>query len=305
MFLFPTPGKKLKKPVPLIISKMAIKKLIPESIRAYPQEILQFIFNQSLKKAASEQGLDKLAARLEEIVPDITNQYSTVKINNTYLRTKVRCQHSFQISLVQKVINELESPVIVDIGDSAGTHLQYIMGLYNKKKLECLSVNLDLEAVERIKEKGLAAVHAKAEDISKYNIDADIFLCFELLEHLMNPCLFLHQLSEKTNAKYLIFTVPYRKESRVGLYHIRAGRKENVSAENTHIFELNPEDWKLISKHSGWEIFEERIFLQYPRRGLLRATQPLWKRYDHEGFYGLILKRDNAWSAKYEDWQHC
>ena len=281
---------------------MAVKKRIRENINAYLKEMLQLVFYKSLKKAAREQGLDKLAARLEDIVPDITNQYSRFKINNTYLRTKVRCQHSFQISLVQKVINEFESPVIVDIGDSAGTHLQYIMGLYNKKKLDCLSVNLDLKAVERIKEKGLEAVHAKAEDLSGYNINADIFLCFELLEHLMNPCLFLHELSEKTNAKYLIFTVPYRKESRVGMHHIRAERKESVYAENTHIFELNPEDWKLISKHSGWDIFEERIFLQYPRRSLLRLTQPFWKRSDFEGFYGLILKRDSKWSAKYEDW---
>ncbi|MBF0557335.1 MAG: hypothetical protein HQL08_00990 [Nitrospirae bacterium] len=281
---------------------MAIKQLIPENVKAYLRETVQRILNRSLKMAAREQGLDKLASRLEEIVPDITDQYSRFKINNTFLRTKVRCQHSFQISLVQKVINEFERPVIVDVGDSAGTHLQYIMGLYNKKKLECLSVNLDLKAVERIKEKGLKAVHAKAEDLPRYDINADIFLCFEILEHLMNPCFFLHELSEKTNAKYLVFTVPYRKESRVGLSHIRSGQKENVYAENTHIFELNPEDWKLISKHSGWDIVEEGIFLQYPRMGLLRVTQPLWKYSDFEGFYGLILKRDNAWSSKYEDW---
>jgi hypothetical protein len=280
-----------------------IRNLIPTSIKSHFKKILYLIWLKSLKYAINEQGLKDLVMKLEQLVPDINDQYSSFEVNTPCLRTKVRGLHAFQISLISEAIKDIENPVIVDIGDSAGTHLQYIIGLNSgNKNIKCLSVNMDVKAVERIKNKGLEVIYARAEDLQSYNINADIFLCLETLEHLMNPCVFLHELSLKTNAKYLIITVPYLRKSRVGLHHIRNQRFDNVNAENTHIFELCPEDWKLIMKHSGWLVVSERIYRQYPRWGILRLTKILWGKYDFEGFYGMVLKRDDSWSMKYTDW---
>jgi 2-polyprenyl-3-methyl-5-hydroxy-6-metoxy-1,4-benzoquinol methylase len=280
-----------------------LKSTITESIKPFLREFYEWIMKISIEKASKEQGLETLANELRKIVPDITNQYSLFKVDNPYIAVKVRNQHAFQISLVNDIIGEIDKPTIIDIGDSAGTHLQYIMGLHSKNKdIKCLSVNLDDQAVRKIKEKGLEAVNARAEDLHKYNINPDIFLCFEILEHLMNPSYFLYELSTKTNAKYLIITVPYLKNSRVGLHHIRRGVIGNIYAENTHIFELSPKDWKLLVKHSGWNISKERIYFQYPLKGFLRITKPLWKYRDFEGFYGMVLTRDNTWSSQYMHW---
>ena len=282
---------------------MILKSFIPKSIKPFLREIYQLVMKTSIERASKEQGLKSLADKLIKIVPDITEQYSTFKVDNPYTEVKVRNQHAFQISLVNEVIGEFDKPTIVDIGDSAGTHLQYIIGLHSKnKKIQCLSVNLDAQAVEKIKQKGLEAVNARAEDLHKYNIKADMFISFETLEHLMNPCHFLYELSIKTNAKYLVITVPYLQNSRVGLHHIRGGGLRDVYAENTHIFELSPKDWKLLVKHSGWNVAQERIYLQYPKRGFLWITKALWRRFDFEGFYGMILTKDNTWSSKYMDW---
>ena len=280
-----------------------LKSFIPKSIKPFLRKTYQSVMKRSIEKASKEQGLKNIADKLTRIVPNITNQYSTFKIDNPYLRTKVRNQHAFQISLVDEIVGAFDKPTIVDIGDSAGTHLQYIIGLYSKnKKIQCLSVNLDAQAVEKIKQKGLEVVNARAEDLHNYNISADIFLCFEMLEHLMNPCYFLHELSAKTNAKYMVITVPYLKNSRVGLHHIRGWGARDVFAENTHIFELSPKDWKLLVRHSGWSISQERIYLQYPKWGLFWFTKALWRRFDFEGFYGMILTKDDRWSSRYIDW---
>ena len=282
---------------------MILKSIIPNSIKPFLRKAYQSVLKTSIGKASKEQGLKSLADKLTIIVPDITYQYSTFEVNNPYIEVKVRNQHAFQISFVNEIIGEFDKPTIVDIGDSAGTHLQYIMGLHSKnKKIQCLSVNLDAQAVEKIKQKGLKAVNARAEDLHKYNINADIFLCFEMLEHLMNPCHFLHELSTKTNAKYMVITVPYLKNSRVGLHHIRGGALRNVYAENTHIFELSPKDWKLLVRHSGWSISQERIYLQYPKWAPFWFTKVLWRRFDFEGFYGMILTKDDTWSSRYMDW---
>lgn len=272
-------------------------------MKVYLKKIFFWLLKKSLVQAQKEQGIDSLAQKLKQIVPDITEQYSCFKVEGAYLETKVRAQHAFQISLVNKIINEFNNPTLVDIGDSSGTHLQYLTGLYQKNKtLRCLSVNLDVEAVKKIQSKGFEAVHARAENLEQYNINADIFLCFETLEHLMDPAHFLYELSEKTKASYLIITVPYVSQSRVGLYHLRNQRAENVYAENTHIFEFCPTDLKLLAQHTGWKVSDEQIYLQYPKYNIMRVTKPLWKKYDFEGFYGLILKRDNTWSKRYLDW---
>lgn len=260
------------------------------------------VLTDSLNSAAREQQLSDLAKGLEKIVPDITFQYSCFNIDTPFIYKKVRYQHAFQISLVDKIIHELDRPFVVDIGDSCGTHLQYLNGLYHNKGIKTLSVNLDENAVKRIRAKGLDAIHSRAEDLESYNVNADIFLCFETLEHLMDPCHFLRDLSSKTNAKYLVITVPFLRKSRVGLRYIRNTYNKKVCAENTHIFELNPEDWKLIAKHSGWNIVEEKTYFQYPRKSLLRFTKIYWKKFDFEGFYGIVLKRDDSWSSLYQDW---
>lgn len=256
----------------------------------------------SLRAAARRQGLSDLSEKLSEIVPDISDQYTHTRIDSPYVLQKVRNQHAFQISLVNEVIGEFDSPVIVDIGDSAGTHLQYIGGLHADKNVRSLSVNLEQAAVDRVKAKGFEAVCSRAEDLEDYNIKTDVFLCFETLEHMMDPCRFLKDLSDKTEAKYLIITVPYVAATRVGLRYVRGSKPGKAYAENTHIFELCPEDLKLLARHSGWNLHSERIYRQYPQWSWLTVTRRHWKNFDFEGFYGLILKRDHTWSDRYVDW---
>lgn len=274
-----------------------------QNIKFYLVKFVQRLWTISLRQAAREQRLADLITTLKKIVPDINSQYTRSKISGSYMHTKIRGQHAFQISLVNEILEDFSNPVIVDIGDSAGTHLQYLKGIHEgKKSIECLSVNLDAEAINRIKAKGLRAIHARAEDIESYNIRADIFLGFAILEHLMDPCRFLYNLSSKTQAKYFILTVPYLRRSRVGLHYVKKMHNDNAYAEDTHIFELSPEDWKSIARHSGWDVVKEKVYLQYPKRNLLGITRVLWRKFDFEGFYGLILRRENKWSSKYVDW---
>jgi len=283
--------------------KMRLKKLIPQGMRDRFSCLLHNALIRCLKSAAREHGLDGLIKRLRDISPDISQQYSTFRVDNKYMETKIRNMHAFQISLLEQVIGEFANPSIVDIGDSSGTHAEYILGLYRAEKdIDFLSVNLDAQAVEKIRKKGIPALQMRAEDLQGHNIQADILLCFETLEHLTDPSRFLYQLSTNVKAKYLVITVPYLKKSRVGLHHIRSGQSGKVYAENTHIFELSPDDWKLIIWHSGWEVTQEKIYLQYTTRNFYTLLKGFWRKYDFEGFYGLILKKNDIWSSRYTDW---
>lgn len=264
----------------------------------------------SFRKALAEQKLLLSFRSLTQIIPDLSGQYTALKINTPYLTSKVRAMHAFQVSLIRQALMLVEKLklhhriTVVDIGDSAGSHIQYIKKICTDKDLHCLSVNMEAEAVEKIKSKGLEAVCSRAEDLVSKGINADIFLSFEMLEHLMDPINFLKNLADKTTCSAFVITVPYVSQSRAGLSHIRRGaRHQKVGAETTHIFELCPEDWKLLFRHAGWKVVAEKKYLQYPRRSIFTPfLKQYWKRFDYEGFYGVILSRDNSWSRLYSGW---
>ena len=74
---------------------MILRSFIPKSIKPFLRKTLQSILKTSIEKASKEQGLKSLADKLTKIVPDITDQYSTFKIDNPYTEIKVRNQHAF------------------------------------------------------------------------------------------------------------------------------------------------------------------------------------------------------------------
>jgi len=278
------------------------KKVLPNRIVTDIKNIRNSLLILSIHETVQEQVLSGIIEQLTTIVPDIMHQYSTYDLDSDYLKTNVRAVHAFQIYLVNQALQPLikNNITIIDIGDSAGTHIRYLQNLYRDYKIRFLSVNLDETAVDKIKSMGLEAICCRAEELTEYSIDADIFLSFEMLEHLMNPSKFLKDLSDKTACKRLVVTVPYISNSRVGLHHIRGGDKnKKCTPENTHIFELSPLDWKLIFMHSGWKILSEKIYLQYPKKGLLHLMKGYWKKNDFEGFYGAVLMRDHSWSQMY------
>jgi 2-polyprenyl-3-methyl-5-hydroxy-6-metoxy-1,4-benzoquinol methylase len=255
--------------------------------------------------ALREQGLWELCDQLGQIIPDLKKQYTSFELDSDYLLLNVRALHAFQVALVNQTIESICKPergvLLMDIGDSAGTHVQYIKELHKDKELQCISLNVDEEAVRKIRKKGLQAVHARAEEMTGQGFNADIFVAFEMLEHLPNPIQFLKSLSYRTACQALVITVPYVRQSRVGLHHLRNGLSRPCNPENTHIFELCPSDWRLLFMHAGWAIKQDRVYWQYPRHNLFRFMKTVWRTIDYEGFWGAILVRDHTWSDLYNE----
>ena len=261
----------------------------------------------SINLAIRSQGLKIMREKLIGFVPDLTYQYTTHTVDTSYLTTKVRSLHSFQINLASYAIEQLnhDSITVVDIGDSAGTHIEYLNDLY-PESLNTYSVNLDPVAVEKINKKGLKAINVRAENLLSHpefnELSIDIFLLFETLEHLLDPIGFLRSIRE-AKSKYFVLTVPYVRNSRVGFSQIRNKTdKRKITPENTHIFELSPSDWELIFQFTGWEVVYKRIYRQYP--WWLRALfiDKLWRKFDFEGFYGVVLRRSNENKNYFQEW---
>lgn len=272
--------------------------------------MLENLLTASLLQSVQERGQRDLYRRLETIVPSIEDQYSLAKIKGRFLATKVRAQQTFQIALIWEALqlaqrnSGAKALTVVDIGDSSGTHSLYLQALNAGLPLELrtVSVNLDKIAIEKVKSKGLNAIHCHAEDLQKQGINADVYVCLQTLEHLTNPIGFLRSLSVNGNAEYFVITVPYVPQSRVALPNVRNNSVAQATPEETHIFEFSPDDWEPIFKLSGWVPVKTDIFLQYPKHHPLRATRRFWRRGDFEGFYGVILKKDRKFLDAFEGW---
>lgn len=264
----------------------------------------------SLVQAQRQQDLVDLVKILEKIVPDLSEQYSrNSSEDSAYGELKIRSMHAFQCELMLKAVENLSGDglMVVDIGDSAGTHMLYLKELTrNDQKIETISVNLDPRAIEKIKGRGLKAILKRAEDIEPEDIggEVDLFTSFEMIEHLHNPTIFFRRLAKKTSCNKMLITIPYLRQSRVGLHHIRSQSQKIIYAEDEHIFELSPDDWKLLLLHSGWRVTHDRIYYQYPRRRppISAMLRNLWKIFDYEGFWGAILEKDLKYSDLYQDW---
>ncbi len=111
----------------------------------------------SLKIQKNNLRFDKLEELFEELQIDLSRQY-TRKIELTpFLELKIKNEHAFQVGLaknaIQKYIMPKRSVHVVDIGDSAGTHIKKLRKLLedeNGPQLQAVSVNLDSAAVEKI-----------------------------------------------------------------------------------------------------------------------------------------------------------
>jgi SAM-dependent methyltransferase len=276
------------------------------------KKVIYWLFLKSLKSANKQRDAILLKNKLSAICPDLREQYShfEVDMDNEYLSEKIRYQHTFQISLAMRAVELLTKKnkvTIGDIGDSAGTHILYLQNLLEEKgvEIDAFSVNLDKKAIEKIQKRGLRAIHCRAEDLhEKENTKVDIFLSFEMVEHLFNPISFLNSIAKNTDCEYFVISVPNVYRSRVGLAHIRNVKNttKGLDAESTHIFELSPDDWNLIFQFSGWEIVYEDRYAQYPKWHLLSLTKYLWRKFDFDGFHGVVLKKNMKFADQYKDW---
>lgn len=272
-------------------------------MRALLRRVMHELWSRSIRRAVSEQSLAGLKAQLEKIVLNLSDIRTTYRVDGQYQLLANRCLDAFQVSLAQRISSEFDTLAVADVGDSSGRHLLYLRHLRQGRTTQCFSVNLDPVAVERIRQKGIEAVCAPAEEVGKWGKrHIDIVMCFEVLEHVMDPCFLLHQISYGTDASYLVMTVPYVRSSRVSLLYVRGNVEGAVHPEGTHVFELNPDDWKALARHSGWEVVAEEIYFQYPKRSVYWLTKPLWATFDFEGYLGLILKRDHSYSDRFQWW---
>lgn len=273
--------------------------------------IYQTLSAASLEAAIAEQGLAPMVDRLRQVLPDVTDQYTDgfdQAEYDRYWERKMRGLHAFQITTILEALAAIggQNRVLADIGDSSGNHAAYLKALAPAGQIaKVVSVNLDPVAVEKVRAKGGEALLCRAEEMNLDEVRPDLFLSFEMVEHLTDPVRFLHGLATKGAARHLLFTVPLRRKSRFGGIEVRAGLDslpQRLTPEMLHVFEFTPEDWRLLARLGGFKTLWTRTYRQYPLRSPLVVTGPLWEKVDFTGFVAFFCERDLSLAERYTGW---
>jgi hypothetical protein len=291
---------------------LGLAKKIVRGVGLDSRRLYQSLSVDSLKAALRAQGLTPLMEELRAIVPDLSEQYTDGPEGSefdAYWEIKIRGLHAFQVSAALEALNHLpgDDHVVVDIGDSSGTHAAYIKGLAQPGKISrVISVNMDPVAVEKVTRRGGDALRCRAEELELPDgIKPSLFLSFETLEHLTDPLRFLHRLAQQGDAENLLFTVPLQRRSRFGGHHLRTPDASDApfTPESLHIYEFSPADWALLARFAGFRPLFTRFYRQCPTwPHPLAATQPLWRHLDFEGFIAIFAERDLALANRYTGW---
>jgi hypothetical protein len=272
----------------------------------FKRRIFNRISSYGVKKAIKENSEMFAMWNLSlEGLPNLENHYATVKLSGEDL-LRVRMLICAQAIFLNRTINQFEKlgnriESHVDIGDSDGSTRILLEKSLNGKKINSLGINIQAEAVELIKSKGLEAECMDAMDLNKQNRKFDLVSVFETLEHLPNPIGFLENMQDIVD-KRLLISVPLIKNSRVGLRYLtnKWDSKEIPTIANNHIFELSPKDWIKLFWHTGWRVDQEWKVSQFPKKGLLKIIlKYAWRKISFEGFYFVSLVKDTRYSSRY------
>ncbi|MFH1305908.1 MAG: hypothetical protein ABIH74_05870, partial [Candidatus Omnitrophota bacterium] len=119
-----------------------------------PAKVFRTFSKWSVTRALGENGRGALVKRLREIVPDISEQERNEKETKTVAgEIRKRSLQAFQCSLMVRSLQDAKAGAltVVDIGDSAGTHMSYLKELMKDRfDINTISVNLNPEDVEKV-----------------------------------------------------------------------------------------------------------------------------------------------------------
>ncbi|MBT6048145.1 MAG: methyltransferase domain-containing protein [Candidatus Scalindua sp.] len=239
-----------------------------------------------------------------DLFPDFSSHFA-VPVYDKEIEHRIRMLVVGETFFIKKEIDGIleskEGCSYADVGDTDGSVRLLLEKSFSKEKLSSVGINLQENAVEKIKKRGLDAICADALSLGDMGSNYDIVSAFETVEHLPDPIGFLDRIKSVINSR-LILSVPFIRHSRISLAYLSdkwpEGKKPTI--ENTHIFELSPLDWKKIFLHTGWKIENEWKLMMFPSTGLSRfILQPYWRSVSFEGFWFVSLSKYNKYASQY------
>lgn len=163
--------------------------------------------------------------------------FADIMLETRYLQEVNRYFHARLVQLIYDRLGpELSSLSFLDVGDTDGLILKHL----GKQRL---ALNNSSKACEQIRRNGVEAQRGDGQTLPFKDKSFDVVLCFETLEHVLNPCLLLDELARVARRKVYV-SIPGVREtlvharirgSRVGEFHVVEFCERDFRSLLTHV----------------------------------------------------------------------
>ncbi len=174
---------------------------------------------------------------------------------NHYGWTSVTQQFTWDIFCIQQtnLINFVKTfaiddyEVVMEIGATSDMFLRHV------KAERKIGINVLDICVEQLNKQGIIGIKTDGQRMPLQDNGADLVICFETLEHVHNPILFLAELSRITKKK-LLLSIPWVSKTNVrARWYGRVDPNGQPDSE-FHVFEFDERDFKKILSYTDFKV---------------------------------------------------
>jgi len=176
----------------------------------------------------------------------------------------------------------ISSPTLLEIGPGFGTfgELAKDSGFFQSVTV----VERTPTMADACRKKGLCVIESTLEDVPDEFVGlADVAVCFEVIEHVFDPLLFLESICRMLRpGGMLMFTCPNGRG-----FDTEMLGKESPSVDTEHVNLFNPDSIQVLLRRSGFEVVHVetpgRLDVEIVRRAAIAEEidllrDPFWKR---------------------------
>ena len=165
-------------------------------------------------------------------------------------------QNNLMRFLKENAVDKIDK--VIELGAASDLFLKAVDA---KKKVGIDALPVCIEKLKKAGIEGRLALNG--EKILAEDNEANVVICFETLEHVQNPILFIKELERIVKINGVIFlSIPFVKTTRTLSRFHNGNSKDRPEAEN-HVFEFSPDDFLKIVSYTKLRIEKNQILENY------------------------------------------
>lgn len=192
-----------------------------------------------------------------DIIKFDKKHYSWLDSTDDYLYSLYCIQETNLLNFTKNMVGEKVYQSVAEIGANSDLILKHVRA---EKKI---AVNVQDGILQYLEGLGLIAIKADGLCIPLADEESDLTICFETLEHVPNPILFLSELERITRKDgKILLSIPWVDQTNVLSKNHGGVNLERALADN-HVFEFSPRDFRKIITYTGLTIDKYRKLENY------------------------------------------
>ena len=215
-------------------------------IKEIGKKILFGVLNRSLEKRIKEIGNLRLVPR---------NHYAYTTVEDEFVYNLLTIQQNNLINFTIENTRGLDLESILEVGCTSDLFLKEVEA---DKKMGLNFLDVCCEQIER---QGIRSVKANADTIPLPEKSVDVVICYQMLEHSLNPIKVLREL-ERISKGLILLSIPWVLKTNIrSKYH--GGQPDGRPMSEYHIFEFSEEDFRRILSHTNLKVEGYKKLLNY------------------------------------------